>query len=481
VIEAWIEERIREADFLLLFVTPETMAKPDWLEREYWLAHQLLDKDRPAKGNYSRVAFIVHEDLQGEAFDDFHIQPRNFWTKEPDGPGVSVVGQRHFRISEPTCAEVASEIYRWGLPSFEIVKDWETPNGEKLFESAMALYKTLIPIEIERDRADNIKLWLNESWPDGQNLCPECPWLYFLTVLRLGDDVIGVFWCTYDLDRGLGTVAFWGLRDRYRRYGRGINFALWCIDELKRLSRVPFRGLIFEAERVDWDLLGEFRKGLQARIRGRLSFEPDDEEWQDILWGKRHGPELFKALAGIDPEQRDLVVEELRRFRRFSLYANGVDNRKDIKSHRLKLFGLVTHAYDKDDAGCDLRRELAAYVQPSMYLPLGPSTEVPLWLFILMDSEADTPEFNTEAIDWLYHRCFEDHFGSGPGALTGWVPYFKEFADRVIAPLHANSTWTNVALNESFVWEKALLFGFKAFVRSDIGSREQRNDWDIQL
>ena len=472
-VDNWIETKIAESDCVIIIISTNSLTHPDWIEKEAGLAINLLTEN----GRLHPTIVPIKLNCTSEA-ETLKFQPRNFYTGENYGPSITWSDIHCMMPDRDGMEETISRFVKLLSPKTLFITNPEDPNQKKLFDDAIKLYEDLLPDERERDTEQDIAEWISESWEEDGEIDKNCEWLHSLAVHHISGKVIGMFWCSVHKTTGIGFVAFWGLLAAHRSYGRGIRFAREVITMIKK-SVPNIRALLFAAERVEWKILDKFlmdalkiwkqhsgQRKIELNFYSKLSKPLNDQP-----------SALTQTLKLASKKKREAVIDQLRRYRRFALYANGANYNKEFERE-----GANFLAFTKQQNASNRSHPqeiMADFVQPPIREPVIPSNDCHLWLFALIfDDHELTP---VEAIDWIYDIFLKDSHGRGKSELAGWNDYMLEFKKLRRDAFAEQAELSHLRLRDSFAPYNMLLSEVKKYWLHQKVLDETEGRWDIHL
>lgn len=419
-IGSWVETNVAEADCVAVVISDNSLSHRDWIEREMGLALRLLAEHGTL---YPAIVPIRFGDKKDD--ETIRFQPRNFHTGEPAGQPIVWKNINCMMPERDSVEATVDRILKLLTPRTVLITDPQGRSQSHLFDSAMQLYRELLPNERERDSEVDIVDWLYESWEENGQPDDSFPWLNVLAIQHIGGKVIGIFWCNIHRSTGIGFISFWGVLAAHRSYSRSITFANDVIGMIRQIEPAT-HSLLFAAERVDWDVLDKFLNDallIWKRATGRRGNEPD--RYLKLAEPLDDQPSaLTQALNATSEKRRLAVIEQLRRFRRFTLYTNGAKYHRAFERQGIELLAFARRGADRDPHR-RLLSPMAEFVQPPIRPPVDPTSDCHLWLFILtFGGQRLSP---AEAVDWIYDVFLKESFGMGRFELPGWNDYMVEF------------------------------------------------------
>ena len=197
-----VAKSVGKSDWFILLISPEA-AKSKWIQWEIGLAQELAGSREPRRPNILPVTI-------GDGSGAFLIQPLRFGTDEPFGALVDFSEFRSHIIS----TDDISQLIRVLKPCFTRII---APTGKhrELFEGTIRLWHHLFPDPSMRPDKDEVVEWL-EGDPSGNR---STQWPDILYAYHFGNRVIGFFYASLDIARGLCWATFLGLDERWRMDG----------------------------------------------------------------------------------------------------------------------------------------------------------------------------------------------------------------------------------------------------------------------
>lgn len=472
-INEWIINTIAECDCIIVIISENTLKEDSWVTKEVGTAITLFAK----KGELNPE--IVPVKLSNYDFKITEFQPRSLLNNEPVGPPIIWSDFNCLMLDTENVEETIDRFVQSFEPKTTFITNPENPKQKLLFDNALRLYKNLLPDRRERDRGVDIADWLLESWDEDDQPEENGEWLHTLAVHHIEEKVIGIFWCSIHRQSGIGFVAFWGLMASHRAYGRGIIFAREVIGALKRV--VPnIRALLFAAERVEWEVLDEFLedsfKVWEEQFFGKVVRRDRYSNLSEPLGSKPSA--ISQMLESISEERRDELIAQLRKFRRFSLYANGANFNKVMAQVDSKLMAFINRDVNFDEF-THISQLMANFVQPPIRPPVNESGDCYLWLFALIFNNHNLSA--AEAIDWIYDVFLKDSLGSGRTELTGWNNYMIEFKEKWRDSFAKQAEIKFLRLRDSFSEYNMILTEVKRHWLREKAQGRAEGGWDIEL
>lgn len=262
------------------------------------------------------------------------------------------------------------------------------------------LYKSLFPVEEERDECEDIERWISAAHERGRL----SPWAELLLVGDHAGDVGSIAFLSLHYESGWIFGNYLGIAQRYRSVTNLRNF--FRIVTQASLHTVPHaRGILFEVERYS-----------ESVARSLL----------ESIASNDHPPRLRQdQAASIDAIRRIHLYHRLR----------GVAG---IESARMITFN---------------NGKPIPYFQPAMQIPLDPTNEVPLWLMLLPLKSSEHPAGPIaidirNVLDFLYFGLFKSGYGSQSHTpLPGFDNYIESAMERMLSligdrPVVASSALT---------------------------------------
>ncbi len=473
-INSWVETHIAQVDAVVVIISRNSLAHPTWIEREIGLAMRLLIFDgvlHPSIVPIRIGSFQEDEPLK--------FQPRDFHSAEPIGEPIV---WRDINCMMPDRDGMDATVKRFVAlftPQTQIITHPEAPNQISLFDSAMRLYRKLLPIERERDQEVDIAHWLCESWDDNDRPALGIDWLSVLVVQHISGRAIGIFWCTVQRTTGIGFVSFWGVLTTHRLQGRAVDFLQEAVGVVRHIEPTILT-LFFAAEQVDWRVLDRFLKNAKQMWKRATGKRPSAREWRQELTepidGQRSSLKL--AVERASPRSREAVLEQLRRFRRFALYTNGANYNQTFERK-----GITLMAFTRKEFNSVLSESsdspMVEFVQPPIRPPVAESNDSHLWLFaLLFDGNTITPE---KALHWIYDVFLKSTLGLGRCKLEGWNDYMADFKHRHFGAFILDAELRHLRLRDWFAPYNLLLLEVKKhWIRQQsLGITKGR--WDLHL
>ncbi len=470
----WIAENISCADCIILIVSDNSLARPNWVEREVGLAKQLLAVDGVL--HHAIVPIL----LKGKdaLYEVVRFQPRSFDAEEPIGEQIVWSRINCMMVDRDGIDATVRNFMHRMTPSTTIIKDPSSGDQEDLFNSAMRLYKKLLPDERERDQEVHIERWICQSWI-GENLDDKSRWINVLAVHHILGKVIGLFWCNVDRNTGIGFVAFWGLLAAHRAHGRGIAFAQEVIGQLCTFEQ-SIRALLFATERVDWASLDLFlNSALKVKIK-RSGKTPKAGDWYRKLsepFNDRPSA-IIQAFDSLSEKKKKSVIEQLRRFRRFALFSSGGSYNSKFERQGVKLLAYTCKSAVPYRHGL-AQKVMADFVQPPIRPPIESASDCYLWLFaMIFHDQLLSPK---EAVDWVYDVYLKSSFGEGPTELEGWNEYMVAFKEKWKEPFIGEALLRPLELREWYAPYNAVLTEMKRYWVQRQAAGTCDDQWNMQL
>jgi|GEM_PF-4805800 len=473
-INSWVETHIAEVDSVIVIISKNSLSHPTWIEREIGLAMRLLTFNgvlHPAIVPIRIGTFSEDEPLQ--------FQPRDFHTGEPVGVPIVWRDVNCMMPDRDGLDATVDRFVRLFTPQTQLITNPEAPSQAHLFDSAMRLYRKLLPIERERDQEVDIAHWLCESWDEDDSPAPGVDWLSVLAVQHISGRAIGIFWCTVDRTTGIGFVSFWGIVAAHRSQGRGVEFVQEAVRGIRRIEPA-IRTLFFAAERVDWRVLDRFLKSARQIWTRATGKKPNDGEWHQELTQAIEGQSssLKLAIERASEKSREAVLEQLRRFRRFALYTNGANYNQIFERQGITLMAFARKEYNSGSSG-HADGPMVEFVQPPIRPPVAESNDCHLWLFaLLIEGKMIAPE---KALHWIYDVFLKNTLGMGRCELDGWNDYMVGFKKKHLDAFTRDAQLRHLRLRDWFAPYNLLLLEVKKHWIRQQSRGTTQGRWDLHL
>ncbi len=252
------------------------------------------------------------------------------------------------------------------------------------------------------------------------------------------------------------------------------------LAELTR-GKTALRGLVFEAESVNLDV---FR---QVTEEACLRLEPPERlpEMGDPLrvakqkqlidrLNARQGASnsvlettMLAMTEDSHADFREVLVEQMRRFRRFALYAQGAASTSGL----IGQYGFLARGFIDKNLSSDKDHQMAVYWQPPIVanaddpdLPVRDDDKCAFSLFILMAEKAEITA--QEIVDWEYDVFLGEQLCSDVcySGLTGWTDFMVGFKERHRSNFIESAKLADVQMGRSYSLAQSIITAHKNWI-----------------